>query len=237
MKMKVSILMALIIILALCTGVNVTGQIKSFEVTDFVDLPEEIRSVARNKQLPGKWVVEFQEEWSINTERRSLEKRVLSFDPQLRDLHTFPDDSLQSLFVSLLEHLPKTSESKRIAEITYEFNLLDPHMKNSGNRAIPEVDSMDLQTGELQAALIGLVERLRNPWNVYSLERDMLSVYFHETWLMDPGTGLITKKVEGITPVIWQRRRTSDGEYINDGDTGMPVYYKNPLQRIDLRNP
>jgi hypothetical protein len=37
--------------------------------------------------------------------------------------------------------------------------------------------------------------------------------------------------------VIWQRRRTAEGEGIDDAETGLPVYYKNPLRRIELRQP
>jgi hypothetical protein len=47
----------------------------------------------------------------------------------------------------------------------------------------------------------------------------------------------LDRQVNAITPVIWQRRRTVEGEPVNDAGTGWPVYYKNSLSRIELRNP
>jgi hypothetical protein len=43
--------------------------------------------------------------------------------------------------------------------------------------------------------------------------------------------------VRAITPVIWQRRQTEAGDPVNEADTGLPVYYKNQMQQINLRNP
>ncbi len=86
------------------------------------------------------------------------------------------------------------------------------------------------------------------------------TVEFHEQWRVNAANSSISKKVNGyevscanrigdiltaeesvrlrgISPVIWQQRQTADGEPIHDAATGLPVYYKLKLQRIDLRNP
>ena len=70
----------------------------------------------------------------------------------------------------------------------------------------------------------------------YDPDKQLLSVIFHEEWFMDPVSGQITKKVLGLTPVIWQRRLTTTGDPVNEAGTGKPVYYKNQLSRIELRN-
>ena len=115
--------------------------------------------------------------------------------------------------------------------------LLDPHMMASGNSGYSEPDSMDVWTKKLQGELISLVKSLSKSKERYDLNTQMLSVHFHEDWIIDPVSLQIIKKVHGITPVIWQRRKTTDGEPINDAETGLPVYYKNSLNRIELRNP
>jgi len=96
---------------------------------------------------------------------------------------------------------------------------------------------MDAATRSLQSELISFIKSCSSVGSWYDLPNQLLSVQFHEEWVIDPVTLQISKKVRGITPVIWQRRRTEAGESINDADTGLPVYYKNQLPPIQLRNP
>jgi hypothetical protein len=185
-------------------------------IIDFVELPAELK-------LPGDSAcfIEFREQWTFLA-KGSLNKVVtsheLSCSRESKDL-SLPNGSL------------------RIKDISYEFVLLDPHLVESANQAFSEPDSMDSYTRKLQANLIELIESYAPMSSLYDPRQQMLSVYFHEEWIIDSGTGEFTKRVKGLTPVIWQRRQTSEGKSINDGDTGLPVYYKTPLQRIALRQP
>jgi hypothetical protein len=134
-------------------------------------------------------------------------------------------------------NLPERMGKINLRNLSYEFVLLDPHLIASGNTAFPEPDSMDQATRRLQAKLIELIEKLSRTAGQYPLEDQLLSVLFHEDWSLDVETRVITKTVWGLTPVIWQRRQTVSGESINDGDTGLPVYFKLQLENIRLRNP
>ena len=127
--------------------------------------------------------------------------------------------------------------ASHLRNVSYEFMLLDPHIRESAYIAFPEPDSMDSWTRKLQIDLISLIKPRDHSGYSYDYNEQLLSVIFHEKWFIDPLTLEITKRVQGITPVMWQRRRTNKGEPVNDTDTGLPVYYKNQLCRIDLRNP
>ncbi len=153
-------------------------------------------------------ILKFLEEWVIDPIQPSISKQVLEFDGSIS-----------------------------FRNISYEFHLLDPHLVASGNRAFPEPDSMDGPTRQLQEELIALVTARNNLEKRYQLEDQLLSVIFHEEWSQDPETLKVTKRVRAITPVIWQRRQTEAGDPVNEADTGLPVYYKNQLQQINLRNP
>jgi len=66
----------------------------------------------------------------------------------------------------------------------------------------------------------------------YDLKRNVFSVIFFERWSIDPETLYIDKRVNAIAPVLWQRRRSIEGQPFDDPDTGLPVYYKSILFRI-----
>ena len=194
-----------------------------FHVVDFVDLP--------NTSFGG--TIEFHETWEIRPEIPAILKTVQHYI--LRD---------QSGSARSVDSLLQQKGSMLPGMLSYEFMLLDPHIQESGNLAFPEADSMDARTSSLQSGLIDLVEGridrtegTTDAGNRYDLRQQLLSVIFHEEWHIDPATLQLTRKVRGFTPVIWQRRMTEDGFPVNDAETGFPVYYKNPLNRIDLRNP
>ena len=175
------------------------------QIIDFVELPAELI-------IPGDTAsfIEFTEQWTFRA-KGGLIKEVKGHDLSLPE------------------------GTRRIKEISYEFILLDPHLVASANRAFSEPDSMDIPTRQLQADLIHLIQSLAPISPRYDPEKQLLSVYFHEEWIMDEESREIRKKVKGITPLIWQRRQTAEGRSIDEGDSGLPVYYKTPLQRIPLR--
>jgi hypothetical protein len=166
--------------------------------------------------------MEFLEEWNIRPRERTLLKDVLDQDTSC---------------ISLLLSLPKNKGSMTLRNLSHEFMLLDPHLIASGNIAFPEPDSMDMPTRRLQASLIDLIKNISRTAERYPLEDQLLSVIFYEDWFLDQESRRIKKTVWGITPVVWQRRQTVDGEPVNDGDTGLPVYFKMQLEQLDLRNP
>lgn len=160
-----------------------------------------------NKQLSDSCRMEFREQWSIDANRLSLSKQVEEYL-----VHCAGGS----------EDLPPPEAAIRLRDITYEFSFLDPHQADSHR---------------LQAAIIALID-MRYPVNkIYNMPAQLLSIYFHEEWIFDPVSREIKKKVRGITPVIWQKRQTEEGEPVNDGDTGLPVYFKLKLNRINLRQP
>jgi hypothetical protein len=207
------ILLAALFSLALCP---VKAQVQTFQITDHVAWPSE-------KIVPGDrdCYMEFRETWTFNT-RGTLLKEVQS----------------QKLSCSGEEkEMPVPLGQSRIKDINYEFMLLDPHVMESGNIAFSEPDSMDTPTRNLQASLIELVEKYDPIDKDYNPAQQLLSVWFHEQWEVNPETGVSRKKVKAITPVIWQRRQSTEGRGIDDAETGLPVYYKNPLHKIHLRQP
>lgn len=192
-------------------------QDHTFTLVDFVEINLKKQGIGEDT-----CVVEFLEEWTIRPEEHMVLKQVLDQN---------------SSCISLLLTLPEKKGLIHIRKLRYEFFLLDPHLIASGNVAFSEPDSMDQYTRRLQGDLIALISDMSTAEKRYPLEDQLLSVIFYEDWLMDPHSGRITKEVWGIRPVIWQRRRTADGDPVNDGETGLPVYYKNELDRLDLRNP
>lgn len=227
----------LLAILTGASGAGATAQDSAFHVIDFVDLPKHLNPRVPNQDPEQTWSIEFRESWIIFPEKPGILKRVVDFEPNLHNASLLSPDTLQQKFSLFIQQFPQRNGTIRFDNISYEFMLLDPHLKSSGNIAFPEPDSMDAGTRKLQGELIALVKSRSNPANRNALNDQLLSVYFHEEWTLDPVSQQITKKVLGITPVIWQRRQTTDEEPINEADTGLPVYYKNPLDYIDLRHP
>jgi len=189
------------------------------QLIDIVDLPGELVGLDTNPQLKSGWYLEFNETWTITPGRSSISKSVAGYKIRDRNNPRAAPDSLQLHFSELMEHLPVAKGSIRLTNITYEFLLLDP------------------PTRLLQGELIKLVQSQTDADNIYDFQHQLLSVWFHEEWSFDPLSQMITKKVLGITPVIWQRRQSNSGEPVNDAESGLPVYYKIQLDRIELRNP
>jgi len=151
--------------------------------------------------------VEFREKWTINVDLGSISKEV--------EAYTVP-------CANGIMDVTSADEPVRLEGITYEFSFLDPHQ-------------FSLQ--KLQDDIITLISQRIQGHTVYDLREQLLSVKFHEEWIVEPGNQEIVKKVQAITPVVWQRRQTSDGVPVNDAESGLPVYYTHQLDRISLRDP
>ncbi len=151
--------------------------------------------------------LEFQEQWILNVATLSISKKVDAYGITCTDSTD-------------LAYLPEGVV--RIKEISYEFSFLN--LSNPQER-------------KLQEALISLINQSYPIPEVYEPAEQLLSVYFHEDWVIEADHQEFRKRIEAITPVIWQERQTADGEPIPDGETGYPVYYKLKLDRIDLRHP
>ena len=151
--------------------------------------------------------LELEEEWTIDPTGSSILKFVESFNMSCADGNI---------------SLSPDEEVIRFRNISYEFTFLD----------LPEQ-----MAKEVQLAFIALINKRLPIPDVYNPLDQLLSIHFHEEWTIDPGSREFTKKVRGITPVIWQLRQTADGEPVPDPDTGLPVFYKHQLERIDLRKP
>ena len=224
----------LLIAFLICGGLPVvlSAQEHHFSVIDQVALPRELGGGADS----GLYL-ELHDRWTFFPDRPALQKETGSLMVREAVEGASDDESLQQQLTARIGQLPVTRGKAVLGEVVYEFSLLDPHLPEAGMRGFPEPDSMDRSTRELQAAIIELTRgRIRNIHR-YHLEEQLLSVYFHEIWSFDPASGELLRQVTGITPVIWQRRRTVEGEPVNEAGTGWPVYYKNELTRIDLRNP
>ncbi len=151
--------------------------------------------------------VEFHEQWRVSAANSSISKKVNGYRVSC---------------ANRIGDILTAEESVRLRGISYEFSFLDPH---------------NIPINNLQNDIIALIN-IHYPVNkIYNLPEQLLSVHFHEEWILVPDNQEIRKKVKGITPVIWQLRQTADGEPIHDAETGLPVYYKLRLERIDLRNP
>jgi hypothetical protein len=160
-----------------------------------------------NPDLSPSCSIEFREEWIIDPEGFSISKKVESFELPCEDSATAIT-------------LPRGEI--RIRNFSFEFVFLD----------LPEKEAKDIQV-----AFLALISKRYSIPDVYDPSDQLLSVYFHEEWIIEPGHELFRKKVRGITPVIWQRRQTANGEPLPDAETGYPVFYKHSLDRIDLRQP
>jgi hypothetical protein len=160
-----------------------------------------------NPELNTSCRLEFQEQWVLNVAKASISKEINAYGISCTD-------STESL------SLPEGAI--RLKDISYEFSFLD---------------LLDQRARKLQEEVIALIN-IKNPIpEIYDPREQLLSVYFHEEWGIDADQQIFTKRVKGITPVIWQQRQTTSGEAIHDAETGYPVYYKLKLDRIDLRQP
>jgi hypothetical protein len=160
-----------------------------------------------NPKLNTSCRLEFQEQWVLNVAKASISKEINAYGISCTD-------STESL------SLPEGAI--RLKDISYEFSFLD---------------LLDQRARKLQEEVIALIN-IKNPIpEIYDPREQLLSVYFHEEWGIDADQQIFTKRVKGITPVIWQQRQTTSGEAIHDAETGYPVYYKLKLDRIDLRQP
>jgi hypothetical protein len=151
--------------------------------------------------------MEFREQWIVNAANFSITKKV--------DRYLVP-------CINAIGDITEGKGAERPFGVTYEFSFLDPH-----NAPIQD----------LQKEFITMFNKRFPGQNQYDLQEQLLSVNFHEEWLIVPETNEIVKKVKGFTPVIWQKRQTVEGEAITDAETGYPVYYTLTLERINLRNP
>jgi len=225
-----------LLLLVFCTGTWAfqpgRAQEVRFQVIDQVDLPGALKGEAGSNRY-----LEFRETWLFHPDKPSLLKEASEYI--LRD----PQDSvitaveLLSDFGMQVGRQPVREGRVQIKNIRYEFNLLDPHMFGSGMEGFQVPDSMDRLTRELQEAFIALLKSRTLNAERYNWEEQMLSVEFLEHWSIDPATLTIIRVVESVTPVIWQRRQTEEGVPVDEAGTGNPVYYKNSLRPVSLRNP
>jgi hypothetical protein len=160
-----------------------------------------------NPKRQASCSLEFQEQWVVNVATSSISKKVDAYGISCTDS-------------SDLAFLPEGAH--RIKEISYEFSFLN---------------LSDPQERKLQEALISLINQSFPIPDVYEPAEQLLSVYFHEDWVIEADHQEFRKRIKALTPVIWQERQTADGEPIPDGETGYPVYYKLKLDRIELRQP
>ena len=198
-------------------AIPVWAQDQGFHLVDDVEITLEVPG-----QKDTVCKLKFLEDWFIDPQANSIQKQVVRWD---------------SCCIEILSSLPTKNGAIPIGNISCEFHLLDPHLVASRNKAFPEPDSLDGPTRLLQDQLIALVIARSDADKRYNLPEQLLSVIFEEAWSLDPENLQFSKRVHALTPVIWQRRQTEAGDPVNEAETGLPVYYKNELQQIILRNP
>ncbi len=193
-------------VICLCTTA-LMAQVTEIKVVDRVDIP-----LALSAPADPAGSLEFIEAWSIDAGRPGMSKKVdsLSTSGISRDA-----------FWKMVKGQALAGGKVQWDDVSHEFMLMDPETG---------------QANRLHAPFVSLVSLHSERAGSYRIQDQLLSVQFHETWSLDPDSRMVEKRVRGITPVIWQRRQTTDGEPINDGDTGLPVYFKIELDRIDVRN-
>ena len=151
--------------------------------------------------------LEFREQWIFNVANASISKEVKAFGISCKDS---------------TEALSLPEGTVRLKNLSYEFSFMD---------------LMDKKASQLRETMIALINHRYQFPEVYNPQEQLLSVYFHEDWVIEADQQHVKKKVNGITPVIWQQRQTAEGEPLHDAATGYPVYYKLKLERIELRQP
>jgi hypothetical protein len=179
-------------------------------VLDRVDLPAELNPLRKTGCL-----LEFREEWVLDPPSSSISKKVNGFELSCEDSSDLD--------------FPASGEL-RIKNISYEFSFLD--LLNEAASMLQEE-----AVRKLQSDFIDLIIRRIPVSELYNPKEQLLSIYFHEDWILEADNQEIRKQVKGITPVIWQQRLTAEGIAVPDPETGYPVYYKLKLERIDLRQP
>jgi hypothetical protein len=204
-------------VLVIAWGTVARAQDQSFRVTDRINLPVQLAG----QEAPA-WYLVFEGTWTVGAKWALVTKtvdRYMVFDHQDPNADA---DSLRAGFRDLLGASLSSRGRNRFTGITYEFLLReDP----------------DLAAHPLQEALIPLIRRRSAMAGHYDLESQLNSLLFREEWHVDPVSLEITRKVTGITPVIWQRRRTKEGIPVNDAESGLPVFYKINLEQLIQRNP
>ncbi len=163
-----------------------------------------------NPERKDSCSLKFQEEWILNLSRSSISKVVHAYEISCKDSTDVPG-------------LPEGE--LRLKNLSYEFSFLDLR------------DALDHNAMKLQETMIALINNCYTIPEVYDPQEQLLSVYFHEDWVLEADYQAFRKTVKAITPVIWQKRQTAEGEALPDAETGYPVYYKLKLERIDLRQP
>jgi hypothetical protein len=151
--------------------------------------------------------MESREVWTVNPRNLTISKKVESY--------TVPCGNR-------IPGILSSGEEVRLKGITYEFSFLDPHQTPIQN---------------LQDDIVTMVRPRIRGNSLYNLSEQLLSVRFHEEWIIKPEKQEIIKIVDAITPVIWQKRQTTEGVAVYDAETGLPVYYTLELDRISLRHP
>lgn len=228
-----------ICMVAITTGTwinQLLAQEHAYSVVDFVELPQEFAVHLSDGTRENCYDMKFHEQWNILPEKSILQKRVISYSLMEPGTAETIADPVPPEFTAMMARLPMVNGSWQLRNVSYEFMLLDPHLTDSTFRYNPENGSLDSLAGAFQRDLFELVRPALRYGNWHHDGERMLSLFFHEKWFIDPSTLKISKEVQAITPVIWQRRQTENGEPINEAGTGLPVYYKNRLDRIDLRN-
>ncbi len=209
-------LLCILLVPAASWGNAAVAQEHSFQVTDMVELPEQLTG-----QRDPDWYLELDETWTISANGPVFTKSVSGYRVFSKQDPDAGGDSLQSAFREMIRVTLSSRRTSRFDGITCEFMLReDPGQP----------------PGELQRAFIPLISRHSATAARYDLEQQLNSVHFHEEWTIDPASFRITRRVTGIDPVIWQRRKTTGGEPVDDAESGLPVYYKIRLEQIPVRN-
>lgn len=104
--------------------------------------------------------------------------------------------------------------------------IIDPYL----DKLLEEIMD-DYDTNIKTETMIPSVSELK-----HDLKRNVYSIIFFEDWYIDPETLYMKKVVNGIAPVLWQRRRAAGAYPLDDPETGYPVYFKSVLFRIPLNN-
>jgi hypothetical protein len=202
------------VLLALITA-GAPAQDTSLRVVDRVDLPLVLEG-----QDGQDLYIEFREMWTINPERGSILKEAGEYRVFDRSDPGPEREIPGEAFREMIRGRSGGQGKIRFLELEYEFMLVDHETGVLNN---------------LHAPLSRLVREKSPMAGNYSLDKQLLSVYFHETWYLEGET--ITRKVIALIPVIWQRRQTDEGIPVDDPDSGLPVYYRLELNEIPLRNP
>jgi hypothetical protein len=198
-------LFGLILALAtLCGSAGMSQEIRIM-VQDEVDLPLVMEGHAGQDLI-----ISFKETWNIKPVKGSIKKQVESF--------SVLDHNNVAAADSLLEKL-KSIAPLTLEQVSYEFMLVDPETGQKNN---------------LHGDITILVSKHSSMASKYDLQQQLYSINFLETWKVDPDMVSILKKVVSITPVIWQRRQTEAGDPVDDAESGLPVYYKIQLDKINL---